>query len=367
MTILSIYGCCGWEPEDAWLHNSGASLWVDAKHICTISEERLTRIKYDGSYPKESINYCLKHGGLKSKDIDKVVYVENIHSLHRKESIKKILWNEFTNSEVVFVGHHVAHASASYYTSGFKESLILTFDGAGNSFPTIIGDVQEIETGFLGIGFQDHRGLRILNHFKNGIQPKNNFPLGQMYNSISRLIYEKIEPEKSSQIENGFVFMESAPGKIMGLSAYGNPSKIKIDEPLFLITKPPEELSIIGNPNFDFRLLDEYEPEDLSAWLQLSFRQSIVVYLRQCKEIYGNISNLVLGGGCALNVLTNTALRKYFSKIHVFPAANDSGLCFGGGIYQSVKEHSYNDLRLPNNLSQLSRPYTVDDILKVVK
>ena len=99
MIILSLYGACGWEPDDGCVHSSRASLWVDNVHVCTISEERLTRIKYDGSYPQKSIDYCLEVGNITVDKIDTIVYVENIHSLNRKPLIEKN-WSPIFLSEV---------------------------------------------------------------------------------------------------------------------------------------------------------------------------------------------------------------------------------------------------------------------------
>ena len=63
MNVLGIYGGFNWDAnrsfEDGkiftktirhtWLHASGANLFKSGNHITSISEERLTRIKYDGN------------------------------------------------------------------------------------------------------------------------------------------------------------------------------------------------------------------------------------------------------------------------------------------------------------------------------
>ena len=41
-------------------HNSGASIFLNGKLICAISEERLSRKKNEYGFPKKSIDYCLK-------------------------------------------------------------------------------------------------------------------------------------------------------------------------------------------------------------------------------------------------------------------------------------------------------------------
>ena len=62
MNILGIYGAFDWEAnkscndkiEFTWVHDSGATLFIKNKHICSISEERLTRIKNEGNFPIHS-------------------------------------------------------------------------------------------------------------------------------------------------------------------------------------------------------------------------------------------------------------------------------------------------------------------------
>ena len=46
--------------------------FVDGKHVCSISEERLTRRKHDGNYPINSIDYCLSAGNITAEDVDLV-------------------------------------------------------------------------------------------------------------------------------------------------------------------------------------------------------------------------------------------------------------------------------------------------------
>ena len=70
----------------------------------------------------------------------------------------------------------------------------------------------------------------VVYHSINGVKEHTTFNLGQVYNNISRWCYSKMEPKKAESIDNPYVFMETAPGKIMGLSAYGN--KDKVDDTL---------------------------------------------------------------------------------------------------------------------------------------
>ena len=78
MNIIGIHGELKYD-----IHDSGCTLFVDGKHVIGICEERLTRIKYDGSFPHESIDYCLGVGNLKREDIDIVAYSpHNLSLIH---------------------------------------------------------------------------------------------------------------------------------------------------------------------------------------------------------------------------------------------------------------------------------------------
>ena len=61
----------------AFFHDSAAALVIDKKIIAAAQEERFSRIKFDKSFPINSINYCLKQANLELSDIDEVVYFEN--------------------------------------------------------------------------------------------------------------------------------------------------------------------------------------------------------------------------------------------------------------------------------------------------
>jgi len=370
MNILGISGCVGWIPEDAWLHSAGASLFINDRHICTISEERLSRVKHDGRYPELSIKYVLEEGNIDPEAIDIVVYAENIHSPLRRDKIESILKREFENADIEFVDHHVAHASAVFWTSGFETASILTYDGAGNSITTRHKQLVLSETGFFGKGTQ--KGVVALNHFVNGVYCKEEFNMGGVYNHISREIYSMIEPDKAKAIENPFIFMETAPGKIMGLAAYGEKS---VDLPdLFEVNEdsyfPTVHTNYIPTP----KQLGKYEPEDLAAWLQDSFENTLVEYFFNLKYWDLLENNLCLAGGCALNVLANAVLMdtKMFDDIFVFPASNDSGLPFGAAIH-IVMDEIINDIEndrsliLPDNLASLGKEYSNEEIIEAIK
>ena len=60
MKILGLHSAIGWNGNHAddmsRVHASGATLFVDGKHIRSIDESRLTRNKQEGNYPE--LHFC---------------------------------------------------------------------------------------------------------------------------------------------------------------------------------------------------------------------------------------------------------------------------------------------------------------------
>jgi carbamoyltransferase len=359
MIILGIYGVCGWSVEDAWIHSAGASLWKDGKHLNTISEERLSRDKHDGNYPMLSIEAVLKRNKLTTEDVDIVVYTHNIHSGHLENKIEKILKSEFCNASVKFVDHHQAHATAAFYTSPFIQASILSLDGAGNSY-----SCGSYETGLYALGSKIN-GIVVLHHAKNfPNDSRKEFDLGQVYNNLSRYVYSKIEPEKAKKIENPFIFMETAPGKIMGLAGYGNYKNVNLPE-LFQIKYDSFYFPIIEtNWEINEKELDMYTPEDVASWMQYQFEEYIMKFFKELSKHSLIDKNLCISGGCGLNVLLNSKLLNIFENVHIFPATNDSGLCFGGALSAVIKEER--KLEVPENLAYLGFEYSDEEIEEAI-
>ena len=53
-------------------HEAAAALLADGKVIAAAEEERFSRIKFDSSFPKQAIQYCLDYAGIKSSQLSAV-------------------------------------------------------------------------------------------------------------------------------------------------------------------------------------------------------------------------------------------------------------------------------------------------------
>jgi carbamoyltransferase len=148
-------------------HDSSAALIKDGKIIAAAQEERFTRKKHDISFPKNSIEFCLKSNSLDINDIDYIAFYEKPFlkferllyqhlqcfpfSLHTflsnipswiKEKLRTIKIIRKTlkyKKSVFYIEHHMAHAAGSFLISPFKKAAILTVDGVGEWTTTAYG------------------------------------------------------------------------------------------------------------------------------------------------------------------------------------------------------------------------------------
>ena len=59
-----------------YYHDSAASLLKDGKVLSAVEEERFSRKKFDDSFPKMAIDWCLKEAGIGPKNIDSVAFYD---------------------------------------------------------------------------------------------------------------------------------------------------------------------------------------------------------------------------------------------------------------------------------------------------
>ena len=59
-----------------YYHDSAASILKDGKVLAAVEEERFSRKKFDDSFPKMAIDWCLKEAGIGPKNIDSVAFYD---------------------------------------------------------------------------------------------------------------------------------------------------------------------------------------------------------------------------------------------------------------------------------------------------
>jgi carbamoyltransferase len=334
----------------AFYHDSAAALIRDGEIFAAAQEERFTRRKHDPGFPKNAINYCLAEGGIKTSELDYVVFYEKPlvkferlmdtyaafapmgfqsfsqalplwvqHKLHMPQEIMSQLDDGY-KGQIHFTDHHESHAASAFFPSPFEEATILTMDAVG-----------EWSTSSTGVG----RGNRIeLTH-------EMRFPhsLGMLYTAFTYYTGFKVN---------------SGEYKLMGLAPYGQPryvdlilnniADIRADGSLWLdmayfnycqgLTMTSEKFHQLfdGPPRQPESLITQKEM-DLAASIQVICEKVVLNAARYAHNITG-MKNLVMAGGVALNCVANGRLLREgpFENIWIQPAAGDAGGALGAAL-----------------------------------
>lgn len=373
MITLGLYGAFDWQADKSfnaegkhtWVHDSGASLFIEGKHISSISEERLTRKKHDGNFPANAIEYCLSAGRITASDVDLVCIpsmgLDIFYEKWNAGIIQALVSEIFPNAEILLLSHHLCHAAAAVFSCPENEGSFVTLDGAGSAIFDLGFKRLALETNTVGY-FNKSKGIFRL---FNGIPGTNDF--GGYYHWHAQQIYcEKTAKDIHWSNEQ---YRETWPGKIMGLSAYGTNAKHHQNKGFFTSA----ELAYGGMPYIvfdkDFTIENRLanNADEKAFLLQRNFEVALVKLLTNLKEGSYLEDNLCLSGGCFLNVLANTLIKNsgLFKTVHIPPFPNDEGLHFGAACFGQFSKQI--PIHLPKNLALLGKQYSENSIEQALK
>jgi carbamoyltransferase len=209
--------------------------------------------------------------------------------------------------------HHLSHAASGLYQSDFNKCIIVSFDGGGND-------------GFFNMYYVPNRKTIELKHSLN-------VDLGFAYMVFGHFLSDIRQ-------EGGLGFGNLVySGKIMGLCSYGNVNYDWL--PFFedFYRKKPDggnyvdllnELGSNINVIFDENnRLSGQLSWDVAKTSQVAFEN---VFIETTKDFFNSYPDIpiILVGGCALNILLNTRLKKELNRdIFIPPNPNDCGIAAG--------------------------------------
>lgn len=338
-------------------HDSSICLLKDDEIVVAYSCERTNRLKHTQKVEQVDINVIARY----TKVIDKLVLV-NVHVKHKDKNIPRPYFNGFTVSEladniidkiknagIICKGimidnryHHLYHAAAGYYTSGLDDAICIIIDGFGSiemyddaafaETTTIFHANDKINTLHKQLlykfdsarftGWDNGQLRRKQKSYKFPVNITTHLDIGKMYGTITRYI--------------GFYTVDA--GKTMGLSGYGVPNNL----PPMLVDD-----TIISNSNLfrydshiDVQCYPELEdPDDqtkknMAYNVQRALEKIFVERVTAALKIKCS-NNLILGGGCALNILGNSIVKKHFPQLNVYPEpiAADAAQSIGAALY----------------------------------
>ena len=344
----------------AFFHDSSAVLLKNSEIIAAVQEERFTRIKFDNRFPKQSIKQCLEIGKIDIENVDIIAFYEDpnikwdrifYNFLHYEkfnfknfkklknfldkkfyvEAIIKQIYLKNFKGKIIFVNHHLSHASSSFYPSPFEKACVVTIDAIGEWSSTSIG-----------IGDK--------NKIINLKEQKYPHSLGFLYSAFTEYLGFKVDCDEY---------------KVMGLAPYGKPKYIeKIKKNLIYINEDGSfELNThyfnfikknnMINKNFEnlfgFSKKDKKESlethhYDLAASIQKVLEEIFIKIVKYAIQITKE-NKVTLAGGVALNCVANGRLlnEKIVKDLWVQPAAGDAGGALGAALF--VYYHHLNNKR----------------------
>lgn len=383
-----------------WInHDSSVCLFEDDRLIYFVQSERFSRKKHDWDIDPKCFDYIYSNI---TKIIDLLVLLP-YGNINEYDILFKTITDKFQCKRIIdreqfkidnkishdleeiqtCWSHHCTHALSAFYLSPFDEAVCLIIDAMGSSYflgddrikiakfgdtngifgtencsilelsknynkkylykrsqcaPFIMDNATSRTRFAFGAGLQEHDKNRF-NKFPYKFDASWHLDIGGMYVSVSQHLG----------------FGTNGAGKVMGLSAYGSENK---NIPPMLV-----ENTILGNNNLftlsrqiDSQIYPELFEEmtfELGADLAYAVQKALEKnFLARAEFILENskMRNLVIGGGCALNILGISLIKQTYPEFNIFvdPIANDATHSIGLGI------NYYNQIRMNGRLEKKS-------------
>lgn len=363
---------------------SGAALLEDGRIVAAVNEERLVRIKQARGFPRASIAKVLELAGVTPEDVDAIAVsqlnmsfsdevlpwkgwfqergtADDLHSrffrvagrfapladripvlkrlyyglraphyARRRRTIRRILREEFgLTSPVEFYHHHLTHAMAAYYASGFGDALVVTMDGGGDSDSSHVYSVR------------DGAWERLTN-------VDSYDSLGNYYAYVTALCGFKAKKHE---------------GKITGLAAYGSPIFRELFDRLigFENGKTVNRGRVLFEGALEklrSELPEDWKKEDLASTVQTVAEELVSRHVAYWLERTGH-ENVALAGGVFANVRINQEVHRVpgVENVFVFPGMTDEGLSVGAAYTMIANQASSATRPVPDRRGRLPDVY----------
>jgi carbamoyltransferase len=365
------------EASVALLDGAGRPLFAAA-------EERFSRVKMQGGWPRRAAewveqHYDLRgaeaaHGGLPLRqrllrEARLAVYnathgrLQDIHPKRFRKLLDVGLGTTrqaeagiFPDLPRRYFDHHTCHAASAYYPSGFDEAEVVTVDGVGDTYSARFFHAR------------DGKLTSRAQLFHTG------FPMGHSYEYLTGML--GFHPHRHA-------------GKLTGLSAHGRRDDRLMREltswlsevwsarrgrPYFFMLHT-QHGSNEGDEAFDqaVRELRNLRQTRFGEWSNMDLAWAIQEILerevtRRIEKVVPKIDGqpICLAGGVFANVKLNKLIHEMgFGKIFVQPAMNDCGLAFGAPLLALAERGPLSPYRLEH--VYLGPEFDDDQILAAIR
>jgi carbamoyltransferase len=328
------------------MKDASACIVRDGELIHAVAEERLTRVKHDGAFPRRAIESCLAAASVRAEEVDYVCFgwppvrkafahdlsdfvtgkhpvdyvnvassVRYFVSMSRQNGGARFFEEYFgpTRARFRFVDHHLAHAISAYAYSGFDDTAVLVLDGRGAWEATSLwhgrdGKIEHIWTipwpNSLGLFYAQFTGYLGFQPYSDEWKVMGLAPYGEAGIDLAEFITPNKVPYKVSS----------------GLLLGRNSAPYARLESRFGRVRVAESEIAESHKNLAFAVQDACEQA------MLTLARDAVAKTRS--------RNLCLAGGVALNSKANGKILSagIVDRIFVQPAAGDDGVCLGAAL-----------------------------------
>jgi carbamoyltransferase len=281
-------------------HDASVSLLKHGELVFAAHAERFSKQKNDWFINDDLIDCALQYG-----KPDRIAYYEKRWLKKSRILLKGGFGggkpNYLDRKDLKWVpresfSHHYSHAAAGYYTSPFRDAVIVVLDAIGeyNTSTIWVGDGSSIKQVY-----------------------KKNYPFsfGLFYSAFTQLVGLKPNEEE-------YIFM--------GMAAYGDANKYYNKVKDYFPEHNKQKYNFHKGIT-DWGWVTEQDKFDIAAAVQKVYELRLIEFMKMARTITGK-TELVFMGGCALNCSANTKLWDIFDDVWIMPNPGDSGSSLGAAV-----------------------------------
>jgi carbamoyltransferase len=346
-------------------HDSSAALVIDGKLVAAASEERFTRQKHDANFPRFATEFCLEQAGLRSQDLDKVVFYERpfdkwIRVLDSSlahwpkgrtefvesqlEWLGKKLWTKAALSarlmiepaKISEIGHHTSHLVQAFVGSSFERAAVLTVDAVGERTTSAMAELSWADGAIQIKPLAEAEFPHSLGLFYSAMTAFLGFkPMNDECTTMALAAFG--EPVYVNELSRVVKFEESGFWSI-------DPSYLDFDR---FLEAPwtPAFTAIFGSPRsssqrLSWSSLEMNQPSEsdrhwanFAASVQVLLEEALLHSARSLKARV-SVDRLCFAGGVAMNCVANTRLMKEsgFRELFIPVEPGDGGAAIGAAF-----------------------------------
>jgi carbamoyltransferase len=227
----------------------------------------------------------------------------------------------FNTKSIKTHGHHLSHAAAGFQTSPFEHATCVVIDAIG-----------ELDTISIWDAWYDSKGRARYKKLWSKTYPDS---IGLFYSAMTQKV--GLRPLDEEYI-------------LMGMAAYGTPKYM--DYIMHNLLKHPiHQINFTENLHIGLPagFLDGADNYDIASSTQ-GVAEDLIKSVMRSAQILGKSTNLVYGGGVALNCLANRLLGSFFNHIWIMPNPGDCGSSLGAAALGYGKKLNWKTAYLGYNI-----------------